>query len=68
MVVVLTIVVIGLKVILIVIKIPIAYFLYKVKNINDNQYTISVGTFKLSLDANKSNPITRNLTNIVNTQ
>jgi hypothetical protein len=44
-------------------QIPIGYFLYRIKNINDSKYVISMGLFKLILNANKSNPITRNLTN-----
>jgi hypothetical protein len=68
MVVILTIAVIGLKVSIFSIKVPIAYFLYRIKNINDAQYNISIGTWKLILDANKSNPVTRNLASVVNTQ
>jgi hypothetical protein len=44
-------------------QIPIGYYLYRIKNINDSKYVISMGLFKLILNANKSNPITRNLTN-----
>lgn len=46
-------------------KIPIGYYLYRIKNINDAKYVISMGMFKLILNANKSNPITRNLTNAI---
>lgn len=48
------------------IQIPIAYCLYRIKNYNDSEYKISMGMFKIILNANKSNPVTRNLTNIIN--
>ena len=50
------------------IQIPIGYFLYKIKNINEAEYKISTGMFKLILEANKSNPVTRNLTNAISSK
>lgn len=47
-------------------QIPIGYYLYRIKNINDNKYVISMGMFKVILNANKSNPITRNLNSVLN--
>lgn len=53
-------------VVVIILKVPIGYCLYRIKNYNDSEYKVSMGMFKIILNANKSNPITRNLTNIIN--
>jgi hypothetical protein len=49
---------------IICLKIPLGFFLFKYRNASpDNKYTLSMGLFKVVLNANKSNPITRGIKN-----
>ena len=52
---------------LIMLKVPLGYFLFKYRNASpDQKYPINVlGVLKIVLSANKSNPITRGINNSV---
>jgi hypothetical protein len=58
--------IVFLTIIIICLKIPLGYFLFKYRNASaDKKYSLNFmgGVLKIVLSANKSNPITRGLKN-----
>lgn len=63
-----TVVIIILKVKKLLFQVPLGYWLFKYRDTNpDNKYVVSMGLLKIVLSANKTNPITRGITNSIAT-